>query len=56
MQLTTLTDYRLRVLIRLKRVLGEAVHAFHAVLDRYAPADLAAQPQALRAVLRLKAR
>jgi DNA-binding IscR family transcriptional regulator len=56
MKLTTFTDYSLHVLIRLERLLGEAVHAFRAVLDRCTLADLAAQPQALEAVLRLQAR
>ena len=41
---------------RLKRVLGEAVDAFYAVLDRYTLADLAAEPQTLAVVLRLQAR
>ena len=41
---------------RLKGVLGEAVGAFYAVLDRYTLADLAAEPQALAVALRLHAR
>lgn len=39
---------------RLKGVLHEAVEAFHAVLDRYTLADLAAQPQAIVQVLHLQ--
>lgn len=41
---------------RLRRVLGEAVDAFYAVLDRHTLADLAAEPQTLAVVLRLQAR
>jgi Rrf2 family nitric oxide-sensitive transcriptional repressor len=41
---------------RLKRVLGEAVDAFYAVLDRHTLAELAAEPQTLAVVLRLQSR
>jgi len=41
---------------RLKRVLGEAVDAFYAALDRYTVADLVAEPGTLALVLSLQSR